>query len=369
MSFFLCTRLLTGQAGSGKWSAGSPQPSHTHLCFRSYFGSSSDFLLSLIRVVSASMGSVCQRASRPVEDQLTLVPQTPHQSLPLPDTMPLPAVLGVLLPLPDTVPLSAGIVVPRCSTPCPCCFYTLSTDQNGLYTMGWRKFGGEWSWWHRGGPHAFVDRCDVSRGINGPGTPACACCYYRTLAPGTVGPGWFLNHRQHWRWSEHQAPHASGAAWPLQVDDAHFMRGRPTQGNAGPTQTQLLSDMQDLASARPPPLSEFQSRSNRQDEHARQFSATQQQPAVSGQQAAAASGHQPAVSGVIGAHQMHSTIVRSFMERGEEQQAAARAESILGDMFSRPRLAAAMLGVSPLNRADAPHSFTVSESEDSADSQ
>ena len=40
---FLCTRLLTGQAGSGKWSAGSSQPSHTHLCFRSYFGSSSAF--------------------------------------------------------------------------------------------------------------------------------------------------------------------------------------------------------------------------------------------------------------------------------------------------------------------------------------
>ena len=84
-------------------------------------------------------------------------------------------------------------------------------------------------------------------GINAPGTPACACCYYRTLVPGSLGPGWFHDHHGRWRWSEFGAPHASGFPWHEQVDDANYMEGRPSQGDVGPVQSQFLSDQQELA--------------------------------------------------------------------------------------------------------------------------
>ena len=223
----------------GKWQAvrGEQHPQNTHTHTRTFVSAAILAQAKLILIVlglgclcNLAMGAVCQRFARPLEpaslDQAPLVQRQPMEA---------------------TVPLSAGVVVPRCTTPCPCCFYTLSTVQNGRYTMGWRKFGGQWSWWHRGGPHAFVDRCNVALGINAPGTPACACCYYRTLVPGTVGPGWFLDHNGRWRWAEFQAPHASGFAWDVQVDDARYMQGRPSQGDAGPVQAQFLSDMQELA--------------------------------------------------------------------------------------------------------------------------
>ena len=146
-------------------------------------------------------------------------------------------------PLEVTIPLAEGLFVPRCDTPCPCCFYTLSSVVHGRFSMGWRKFGGHWSWWHRDGPHGFVNRNDVSLGIHAPDTPACACCYYRVQAPGSSGPGWFVDDNQRWRWSEENAPHAPGVAWHLQGDDARYMIGLPSLGNQGPVHERIMMDL------------------------------------------------------------------------------------------------------------------------------
>ena len=152
------------------------------------------------------------------------------------------------------IPLGGGFLVPRCSSPCPCCFYTLSgCSHQGVYSMGWRKFGGTWSWWHGHGPHAFVDCRNPSLGVLGPGVPACDCCYYRIRDEGTLGPGWYRNDSDYWRWSQYQAPHAHDH-WHLQGDDALYMIGRPSVGCAGPVEAMRALDREEeewLAAATP----------------------------------------------------------------------------------------------------------------------
>ena len=152
------------------------------------------------------------------------------------------------------IPLGAGILVPRCSSPCPCCFYTLSGVHQGEFSMGWRKFGGEWSWWHKHGPHAFIDASDVTLGINGPDVPACDCCYYRLVAPGSLGPGWHRNRNGYWRWSQFQAPHVHDD-WHFQGDDARFMAGRPSVGCEGPVEAMRALDQAAAAASEIPQAS------------------------------------------------------------------------------------------------------------------
>ena len=55
-------------------------------------------------------------------------------------------------PVEDDRDWSLWFNIPRSHTPCTCCFYTLSQSASGKYGMGWRKFGGQWSWWHEGLP-------------------------------------------------------------------------------------------------------------------------------------------------------------------------------------------------------------------------
>ena len=121
-----------------------------------------------------------------------------------------------------------------CANPCPCCYYNVSTEVDGVYTVGWRKFGGYWSWWHKGAPHAWVDGEDPSLGVNDPSVPRCACCYYNFMEGVPPGPGWYVGEwsTQYgswtWQWCNHGAPHAPGpnnvSSWDDVPDDARFMQ-------------------------------------------------------------------------------------------------------------------------------------------------
>ena len=123
----------------------------------------------------------------------------------------------------------------RSHTPCPCCYYTRSTTDPGTgeYSPGWRKFGGYWSWWHKGAPHAWVNG-DQSLGVNDPSVPRCACCYYNFMQGVPPGPGWYVGEWSYqygsytWQWCGDGAPHAPGpnnlGSWDDVTDDARFMQ-------------------------------------------------------------------------------------------------------------------------------------------------
>ena len=69
----------------------------------------------------------------------------------------------------------------QCETPCPCCYYRISTlDEQGEYTTGWRKFGGRFVWFHKRAPHArpwsAVPGVLADSGVNDASVPRCACC-------------------------------------------------------------------------------------------------------------------------------------------------------------------------------------------------
>ena len=121
-----------------------------------------------------------------------------------------------------------------CATPCPCCYYNVSSEVDGVYTVGWRKFGGYWSWWHKGAPHAWVDGDNPSLGVNDPNVPRCACCYYNFMEGVPPGPGWYVGEWSYqygsytWQWCGDGAPHAPGpnnlGSWDDVTDDARFMQ-------------------------------------------------------------------------------------------------------------------------------------------------
>ena len=118
------------------------------------------------------------------------------------------------------------------SRPCACCYYTLSSTDpaTGLFTTGWRLFGGHWSWWHCDAPHGLVDWHQPSLGCNNPDVPACDCCYYNFMEGVPPGPGWYVGNWSHqhgsytWMWCGDGAPHAPGPDWSLVEDTAIFMQ-------------------------------------------------------------------------------------------------------------------------------------------------
>ena len=83
-----------------------------------------------------------------------------------------------------------------CETPCPCCYYRISSlDENGEYTPGWRKFGGRYMWFHKSAPHARPwdgPGLLADSGENDASVPRCACCYYNYSFGLPPGPGWLL---------------------------------------------------------------------------------------------------------------------------------------------------------------------------------
>ena len=104
-----------------------------------------------------------------------------------------------------------------CDDPCECCYYTLgSKTQDGYYTCGWYKFTKrkiwwhERTWWHGRAAHGMIDRNLPHLGINKPGTPQCACCYYRLVGDDGKGPGWKLTWERgyrEWKWESEGATH------------------------------------------------------------------------------------------------------------------------------------------------------------------
>ena len=204
--------------------------------FRSYLGSRS-LVRQLLQCSSSLdiMGACLQFMTRATSEQ--------HGAPGTAEAPSAPLEVQAEAPSPPQQVVVSGVAVPRCESPCPCCFYTLSTSVDGSYTVGWRKFGGRWSWWHGfrfGAPHGQIDPNDSSLGIHAPGTPACRCCYYASRT--ATGPGWYLDQRQHWRWCAQGASHAIGFDWSLQPDDARYMAGRPSQGDQGPIAEMALED-------------------------------------------------------------------------------------------------------------------------------
>ena len=140
-------------------------------------------------------------------------------------------------------PLAVAVSGPRhrgraprfCEDPCPCCYYTASREVNGEYTVGWRLFGGYWSWWHKGAPHALKSWENPDLGCNDPGVPRCPCCYYNFMEGVPLeGPGWYAGEWSEsygswtWQWCGTGAPHApgpnGGGSWSDVQDDARFMQ-------------------------------------------------------------------------------------------------------------------------------------------------
>ena len=115
-----------------------------------------------------------------------------------------------------------------CKEPCPCCYYTISSidETTGGYRTGWRKFGGQWGWWHKNAPHSWRDPGDRSQGVRDPRAPRCKCCYYNQAdgAPGCSPNGWYWSHDNYsWQWYGANAPH--WAPWDSVEDDARYMKG------------------------------------------------------------------------------------------------------------------------------------------------
>ena len=121
-------------------------------------------------------------------------------------------------------------------TPCPCCYYNRSTivPGTGEYSPGWRLFGGYWSWWHKGAPHALASFDNPELGCNDPTVPRCDCCYYNYMEGVPPGPGWYVGEWSPgdgswtWQWCDDGAPHApgpnGGGDWSQVADDARFMQ-------------------------------------------------------------------------------------------------------------------------------------------------
>ena len=135
----------------------------------------------------------------------------------------------------------------HCESPCPCCYYTISSlDEHGEFTPGWRKFGGELSWWHQTAPHAqpYAPGGGLAPGCNDPSIPRCACCYYSVAAGWPPGAGWYvgewsLAHESYtWQWNDHGAPHRpwdQAAHWATAPEDANYMRNQqPTAPGSAP---------------------------------------------------------------------------------------------------------------------------------------
>ena len=173
---------------------------------------------------------------RAAEDAGPASPPAPAGPPPPPPPPPLDPPAPGAGPVPGAGPRHRAPVDPNrfCATPCPCCYYNVSTTVDGVYTVGWRKFGGYWSWWHKGAPHAWVNGDDPSLGVNDPSVPRCACCYYNFMEGVPPGPGWYVGDwsTQYgswtWQWCSHGAPHAPGpnnvSSWDDVPDDARFMQ-------------------------------------------------------------------------------------------------------------------------------------------------
>ena len=149
--------------------------------------------------------------------------QAPVPGPPLPDDdAPVTPAPGPPLPVPGAAagPAHRAQRGAFCEDPCPCCYYTRSTiDAHGEYTPGWRLFGGYWSWWHKGAPHALVNWEVPGLGCNEPTVPRCECCYYNFMEGVPPGPGWYVGERSDeygsftWQWEGHGARHAPGPKW------------------------------------------------------------------------------------------------------------------------------------------------------------
>ena len=196
------------------------------------------------------------RRTQPIEEDVSgdaeSDEQPPLQAPSQEHLEPTPFAPPALAALPPFVTLEGGHLAPLCEEPCACCFYTLSKEEGGVWTTGWRKFAGEWSWIHgrrRPAPHARPWVEGQALGLNDPRAPACRCCYYSRIAPGTSGPGWYMDPRGRWRWSEFNAPHRDNALWHLQADDSRAVRGLPPLAPEGPVVAMFMLDMQDPADA------------------------------------------------------------------------------------------------------------------------
>ena len=113
-----------------------------------------------------------------------------------------------------------------CKEPCPCCYYTISSidETTGGYRTGWRKFGGQWGWWHKNAPHSWRDPGDRSQGVRDPRAPRCKCCYYNQADTQWSPNGWYWSHDNYsWQWQGAAAPH--WAPWDSVEDDARYMKG------------------------------------------------------------------------------------------------------------------------------------------------
>ena len=155
----------------------------------------------------ATMGGICVGICAGVcgRDQQAPAAPVPGPPLPVPadDQPPVP---GPPLPAPGAAagPTHRAQRGAFCEDPCPCCYYTRSTiNAHGEYTPGWRLFGGYWSWWHKGAPHALVNWEVPGLGCNEPTVPRCECCYYNFMEGvpprpwlvlwGVVDPVWVLD--------------------------------------------------------------------------------------------------------------------------------------------------------------------------------
>ena len=123
-----------------------------------------------------------------------------------------------------------------CTEACECCYYTLSrTTADGYYTCGWRMIQGRHTWWHARAAHGMWDSKSPGLGINKPGVPQCACCYYRMVGGAWTGPGWFRswrNNQHEYVWYGTDAPHRKPYAfWSLLEYDRDLV---DTPGHATP---------------------------------------------------------------------------------------------------------------------------------------